>query len=591
MNPSLSTFPQQLAAGVRQLDTAGLNDLAGNIRAFLLDSVARTGGHIGANLGTIEITLAIHHVFNVPSDRVVFDTGHQGYTHKLLTGRIDAFATLNTYRGMSRFLSRAEHEADVIEASHAGTSLSLAAGLAWQETPSPAAHTVAVIGDGSLVEGLAFEALNFLPVNGRNLVVVLNDNGMAIAPNVGGIHHMCTRPDWQAQAGGFFRALGFNYLAVPDGHDLAALTAALCEAKGAPGPWIVHAKTEKGRGLSCASAHPYKMHFSMPFDVATGKGASPTVMGTTFASVAAEELLELMALHPEMVLITPATPYASYLDKLTARYPTRVIDVGMAEQHAVGLACGLALQGKHPIVCVQTTFLQRAYDQLIHDAAYMDLPITLLGVRSSFAGFDSATHHGIYDIPYLRAIPRLQIYYPENPADMRNALRVRAAAPKGPCILLHPYDPLSAAAAAAPSEPGDTTTVAEGDQGAILCVPNQAAKALALREKILAEGGPAYGVVAVRRLKPLPADAILAQARSKRRLITLEESNLPGGFGSAVLEILHDHDVLVPVFRAGVPDMFVQPGSNADCSLEAGLDVPSIYGRLKSRSSAFLNTL
>ena len=591
MNPISPLLHSASQNGIKTYSSAQLVELAGQIRAFLLDSVARTGGHIGANLGTIELTLAIHRVFEVPTDRVIFDTGHQGYTHKILTGRTEAFATLNTYRGMSRFLSRAEHPADIIEASHAGTSLSIAAGMAWQEKGAAGQHTIAVIGDGSMVEGMAFEALNFLPVNGRNLVVLLNDNGMAIAPNVGGIHHMCTQPDWPDQAGAFFRALGYQYLAVPDGHDVVALVAALERTKASPGPWMVHAKTEKGRGLSCAATHPYKMHFSMPFDVATGKGASPTVLGTTFASVAAEELLELLAAHPEMVLITPATPYASYLDKLITRFPDRVIDVGMAEQHAVGLACGLALQGKHPVVCIQTTFLQRAYDQLMHDAAYMDLPITLLGVRSSFAGLDSSTHHGIYDIPYLRAIPRLQIYYPENPADMRAALRERAASPKGPCILLHPYDPLSAEAAAAASSCGDDTVLATGDQGLILCVPNQAAKALELRTQLLAISGLAYAVTAVRRLKPLPIDSLLAAARAHRRLITMEESNLPGGFGSAILEILNDHDLPLPVFRVGVPDIFINPGSNADCAREAGIDVPAIIAGLQKRSTVFLSKL
>lgn len=572
-------------AELKQMPLEALAGIAASIREFLTENISRTGGHIGANLGVVELTIALHYVFDSPHDRLVFDTGHQGYTHKVITGRAGMFPTLNTFGGMNRFLTRQESKHDVIDATHAGTSISTAAGIAWALRMSGSPHrVVAVIGDGSMVEGLAFEGVNFVAGSGLDLVVVLNDNGMAIAPNVGGIRNLTSGGGWEATSRCCFEGLGFQYVPVPDGHDIPALVAALREARGRRGPVLVHVKTEKGRGLSCAKSHPYKMHFSMPFDPETGAGASPTVAGLTYAVVAAEQLRHSLRTDDRVCVITPATPYASSLDALLAEFPERVFDVGMAEQHAVTMACGLALEGMKPVVCLQTTFMQRSFDQLLHDSCYMNLPVTFLGVRSGFAGYDGPTHHGLYDIPYLRSLPSMQVMYPLDSQDLREIIARRLESPVGPMVILYPYEPIPQPEPVLGARERDgVSVVAEGRDGAILCLGNRLAAASQLRELLSREHGADFGVVCVRAIKPLPRARIMELCASAHRVVTLEEGTLPGGFGSLVCETLCDGGVQASLLRSGVEDCFVPAGSKEECGKECGLEAYQVLRRIMLR--------
>ena len=557
---------------MKSLSVEQLPAVADSIREFLIESVSQTGGHIGANLGVVELTLALHYVFDSPRDKLVFDTGHQGYTHKILTGRQDLFASLNQWKGMNRFLTRAESEHDVIDATHAGTAISIASGMAYEFKKTRSGnHVVAVVGDGSMAEGMSFEGLNWSACMEIPLIIVLNDNEMAIAQSVGGIRNLTTGDDWQEKAKAFFQGLGFEYRAVPDGHDIAALVPTLSEAKGLCRPVIVHTKTEKGRGLPCAKDHPYKMHFSMAFDPKTGAGASPTVAGRTYATVAAEQLLDALAEDEDIYVITPATPYASALDECLAKYPERVLDVGMAEQHALGMASGLALAGKKPVVCYQTTFMQRAFDQLLHDACYMELPVTVLGVRSGFAGYDGPTHHGLYDISYLRSLPNLKVRYPVSTRDFREMLSERLKNPVGPMVLLHAYEPVPDPEPAIELPSDGLALASDGGDGVILCLGNRLVQAMELSELLNVKCGRNFGIGCVSHIKPFPVRRMLEVCGPVEYVITLEESTLPGGFGGAVCEALADAQETKRVFRSAVPDRFVPGGSKQECTNECGM--------------------
>jgi len=577
---NLINSPQEL----KKMNPADLNLLAANYRRFLIESISKTGGHIGANLGVIELTLAIHYVFDSPRDPIIFDTGHQGYTHKLLTGRQGLFTTLNSYGGLNRFLARQESEHDIIDASHAGTSLALATGMAWSlHKENSNRHVVAVIGDGSLVEGMASEGLNFAAGKKLKLIIVLNDNGMAIAPNIGGIKNLTGTPDWLLRSKAFFEGLGLEYIPVEDGHNINQLLTAFKKAKELQETVLVHVKTEKGRGLPCAKDHPYKMHFSMPFDPQTGLGSSATVTGKTYATVAAEVLTEAINKDKDLFVITPATPYASGLDNLLRDYPEQVFDVGMAEQHAVGMACGLALEGRKAVVCMQTTFMQRAFDQILHDVCYMNLPVTILGVRAGFAGYDSPTHHGLYDLPYMRSFPNMQLIYPASSHDMRSILYARMQKPVGPMVILHPYEPIvDPEVVLDPTAQKGIYSLAEGGHGMILTLGNCINEALKLRKMLKDEHKFDFGLACVTHLKPLPLDHLLPLLKAAPRIVTIEESTLPGGFGSLICETLNDHRIAASVLRTGVADRFVPPGTKEECSLECGIDANTLLRRVLS---------
>jgi 1-deoxy-D-xylulose-5-phosphate synthase len=590
MKTSLATsfsLLDNLQGGTRLHDLAPeqLPVLCEEIRQFLIASISTTGGHIGANLGVIELTVALHRTFDLATDRLVFDTGHQGYTHKLLTGRKHLFPSLNKPGGMSRFLCRAENAADTIDASHAGTAISIASGIATaQRQGGEDGCAVAVVGDGTMVEGMSFEGLNYSSENPLPLVIVINDNGMAIARSVGGFQRLFGGSDWRRQAAEFFQGLGLAYLPVGDGHNLDELLPAFAEARAIARTRavVVHVKTEKGRGLPMAADHPYKMHFSMPFDPATGKGAAPTLTGRTPANVAGETLLRLLRDGHRFTVLTPGTPYASGLDAALVEFPEWVHDVGMAEQHAVGMACGLLLEGAPCFVCFQTTFLQRAFDQVMHDVCFMDLPVTIIGARSGFAGYDSPTHHGIYDFSYLRAIPNLKIFYAGSGRDLSRMIEARATRAEGPLLILHAYEPLPEIDDAL--HPLDDAleapeVLAEGSDGLLLAMPNTLLTALAVRERLAARGVD-FGVINPRWLKPLPLDHLRPALLAAHRVVTMEENVDAGGFGSALAEVVVDEALPIELLRSAVPLGFVQAGDKADLQRATGTDAPSIVAKI-----------
>jgi len=575
-------------ADVRQLDLVTLQQLTAEIRAFLIESISQTGGHIGTALGVVELTCAIHHTFDLNQDKLLFDTGHQGYTHKLLTGRKALFPSLNQPGGMSRFLTPKESAHDLMEASHAGTAIAIATGLALASTTTEQqAIVIAIVGDGALVEGMSMEGLNFAPHRELPLMIILNDNGMAIPVNVGGIKQLTSGEDWQKKSQQYFSGLGYHYLAIADGHDLPALLAGLQQAhqQAAHGPVLVHVKTEKGHGLAIAQNHPYKLHFSMPFDPETGAGSQPVPAGKSFATVSGDKLVELFLKYPELYAITPSTPYASGLDRCLTEFPARTIDVGMAEQQAAGLAAGLALAGKRPFIFYQATFMQRAYDQLMHDLCYMRLPVTVFAVRSGFAGYDSATHHGIYDISYLRSLPGMQIFYAGTSQDLLQIMADRADRSKGPMIVLYPYEAIPEDEARFWQQPlvlEQDHLIQHGSRGIILSMGNTLETGATLQTELQTRGSD-FGLAHIRWVKPLRQQQLLGWLQQLDYVITTEENIAVNGFGASIAALIMEHDLSCKLFMAAIAEDFVAPGDKADLMLQSGIDSNSILENIRTK--------
>lgn len=564
--------------------------LADTIRQFLVETVSTTGGHIGANLGTVELALALDRVFGSADDRVIWDTGHQGYTHKILTGRAHLFASLNTYGGLNRFLSRCEDESDVIEASHAGTSLSVALGLALARrlTGQPG-WVVAVVGDGALTEGMLLEALNHASSEGPlPLIVVLNDNGYAISPGFGALHnYLQSRPLGVTAADTLFAGLGYTYTGPFDGHELPALCDALEEAKSGCGERvrILHVKTEKGRGLPAARGHPYRMHFSFPFDPDTGQAlVQNAVRG--YQDVAAEVIAAEMGRDDRIVCITPSTRYATGLESVFEAYPDRCYDPGMEEQHAMTLSVGLSLGGLVPVLFYQSTFMQRAYDQLFHDVCFMNLPTLLLSVRVGFAGYDNPTHHGIYETSYLRSLPNLRILYPKDGYELERMVRESLRGLRGPTLVEMPYGPVDLVDARVLEESAESFAAPEvlhpGEDLAIVAVGPRFKDAAAARV-LLEEQGISCGLVNLRYLKPLPDSALLSLMREVPRVVVVEEGVLEGGVGSAVASLIADYGLGTQLLRVGLPCAFIEPGSAHELAIAYGLDAPALALRIRER--------
>jgi len=563
-----------------------LEALADEVREFLIESCAKTGGHIGANLGVVELTIAMHYVFDSPHDQMVWDTSHQVYTHKILTGRAAMLPTLNSFGGMARFVRREESEHDIMDASHGGTSISTAIGLSKAKEMRGAGGTVlATIGDGSLVEGMAWEALNHAATLRSNMIIIINDNGMAIAENVGGIAKMFGDPDWPTRCADFFQSLGFHYLSEPEGHNIDRLIRVFQRAGETPRPTIVHIKTEKGHLLAGAENHPYRMHFSAPFDPWTLK--ADAVPRKTYGWIAGDELHKVMAQDASVVAIYPATPYASYLEQCIRDFPDRTIDVGMAEQHALCFGTGLALNQVKPVVCYQATFMQRAMDQILHDACFMDLPVTLLSVRSGFAGYDGPTHHGIFDLPYLRSFPNLRIVYPKDQFELRRIIRERLLGePEHPLAILHPYE---AVIDGETDDHEDAEAFARSQviggparDGLILTVGNRISTAREVQEH-LQELGLGFAIVHARWLKPLPEEQLIDLLGQVPVAVSMEEYVLNGGFGSMIAELICDNALDTELLRVGIDDTFAEAGTKAELSKVYHLDTASVLARMEER--------
>lgn len=559
-----------------------LKEISSKIREFLISSISKTGGHIGANLSTIEITIALHKVFNSPKDKFIFDTGHQGYTHKILTGRINKFPSLNQNGGMSRFLKREESKHDIIDASHAGTALSIASGFAWsRKKTKDKNYVIPIVGDGTMVEGMNFEALNFSSVELNNMIIILNDNEMAIDQSVGGFRSLTTGKNWKLKTKNFFQGLNLDYISVQDGHNIQLIIKALRDAKKSKKTCVVHIKTEKGRGLKIAKKHKYKMHFSMPFNSETGEGASPTITGQTFGMIAAKEINKILNKNKKAIVVTPATPYASYLDEIEQKNQDRVVDVGMAEQHAVGFACGLALRGYKPVLCVQSTFLQRAYDQIIHELSFMSADVLILSVRSGFAGFDSPTHHGLFDISYLNSIPNINIFYPNSEKNLKNLIQRKMSKKNSQTnVILMPYEPIKIT----DNNNEELKNLKNNDKNLIIfCLLNTLKIANDIKNNNKLKHFNEVKIFCLDQIKPFNQNEFLKVIKnnSKSSFISIEENMFNGGLGSIINQNLNIKKIDFVNFA--INDKFIDAGDKEKCLKESGIDSKKIISVLNNK--------
>jgi 1-deoxy-D-xylulose-5-phosphate synthase len=597
-------------AQLRQLTRAQLTPLAHELRAFVLDSVSKTGGHLSSNLGTVELTIALHYVFNTPEDRIVWDVGHQTYPHKILTGRRDQMSTLRQFNGISGFPRRAESEYDTFGTAHSSTSISAALGMALAaKTKGESRHAIAVIGDGSMTAGMAFEALNNAGVyDDINLLVVLNDNDMSISPPVGALNRYLARlmsgqfyaaaknvgksvlpgpvlelaKRFEEHAKGMvvpatmFEEFGFNYIGPIDGHDLDSLIPTLQNLKQLKGPQFLHVVTKKGQGYKLAEADPILYHGPGKFNPAEGIKAAPASK-KTYTQVFGDWLCDMAEQDPRLVGITPAMREGSGMVRFHQLYPERYYDVGIAEQHAVTFAAGLATERLKPVVAIYSTFLQRAYDQLIHDVALQNLDVTFALDRAGLVGADGATHAGNYDIPFLRCIPNMVLMAASDENECRQMLTT-AYHYNGPAAVRYPR---GAGAGVATEKELTTLPMGKGEikrhgkQIAILAFGTMVAPSVQAGNELNAT------VANMRFIKPLDAALVAQLAASHEVLVTVEEGATMGGAGSAVAEALAAAGIVKPIL--GFPDKFIDHGDPQALLAGLGLDGAGIAASIKQR--------
>jgi 1-deoxy-D-xylulose-5-phosphate synthase len=600
-------------ADVRKLDRRDLKQLATELRAFVLESVANTGGHLSSNLGTVELTIALHHIFDTPEDRIVWDVGHQTYPHKILTGRREAMAKLRMFGGISGFPRRTESAYDSFGTAHSSTSISAAIGMAKAaELKGEKRRVIAVIGDGAMSAGMAFEALNNAGVMDTNLLVILNDNEMSISPAVGALNRYLARlmsgPYVAARRAGkgllgvmpptvqdlarrveeqakglvvpstLFEQFGFNYLGPIDGNDLDSLLPTLRNIRDQEGPQLLHIITKKGQGYELAEADPVLYHGPGKFDPAQGikKSSGGKV---TYTQVFGDWLCDMAAKDARLIGITPAMREGSGLVRFEKEYPERYFDVGIAEQHAVTFAAGLACEGMKPVVAIYSTFLQRGYDQLIHDVCIQNLPVVFALDRAGLVGADGATHHGAFDISFLRCLPNMVVMAPADENEARQMLYT-AFTIDGPTAVRYPRGsgpgtPIESQMSALPI--GRAETRRSGKRIAILALGSMVSTALAVGEELDAT------VINMRFVKPIDVDSVLAAARSHALIVTLEENVVMGGAGSAVAEVLAQHRVATGLLQLGLPDQFVDHGDQAKLLASVGLDVAGVLAAIRQR--------
>jgi len=559
---------------LRELPREQLTLVANELRTYLIELGARVGGHFAGSLGAVELSVALHAVFDTPNDAIVWDVGHQGYAHKALTGRREALQRIKRADGPAGFLRRCESPYDAFGAGHAGTSISAALGMAEAFARKRSSRrAVAVIGDGAATSGMSFEALNHAGQLGAQLRVVFNDNGMSIAPNVGGLHR-------SGRVREYVEALGWRYLGPVDGHALDELLAALCELRDARGPTLLHVRTRKGKGYAPAEADPYRWHATTPFEIARGERKASAAASRSWTHAFAAALARVADRDSRVVAITAAMPDGTGIDRFAQRHPDRVYDVGIAEQHAVTFAAGLAAEGLRPVCAIYSSFLQRGFDQIVHDVALQNLPVTFALDRAGLVGADGPTHHGAFDLAYLRAIPNLVIAAPRDENQLQHLIAT-GVEHGGPFALRFPRGEVLPAALDPDPKPlpiGRGELLREGGALALVALGNTVQTALTAAER-LAERGIEASVVDARFAKPLDADLLEAVARRTRRLITIEDHALAGGFGSAVLECLCDRGVTATVERLGLPDRFIDHGACEAQWQEAGIDVDALVER------------
>ncbi len=608
---------------LKDLTTEQLTVLAGEIRQFLIEKLSATGGHLASNLGVVELTLALHYLYDSPKDKFIFDVGHQAYVHKVLTGRMDRFDTLRKYKGLCGFVKRNESEHDVWEAGHSSTSLSAAMGMALaRDFKKEDNKVVAVIGDGALTGGMAFEALNHIGHEQRKLTVVLNDNEMSIAPNVGAMHKYLgkIRSDkgylrakdeveqlikkipaiggkiaktaeklkdtlkYAMVSGVLFEELGFTYFGPVDGHDLPKLLETFRQADNVDGPVLIHIVTIKGKGYLPAEADSYKWHGITPYKIESGQVVK-AAGHPMYTEVFGQTLIELAEQDERIVAVTPAMPGGSGLFPFAKRFPDRMIDVGIAEQHAATMCAALAMEGMKPVYAVYSTFMQRAYDQIVHDICRHNANVMFAIDRAGFVGADGETHQGVYDVAFMRHIPNIVIMMPKDENELRHMMKTALDYNEGPIAYRYPrINGLGVAMdqQLVPIPIGTWEKVREGDNYAILASGPMVQMGMEVAEE-LKRDGMNVAVINARFMKPLDEQMLLELADKGTRMLVVEEVSQAGSMGSAVLEFyaakgLHD----VTVGLMGIPDEFIEHGSIKDQQCEAGLTPENIAASLRA---------
>ena len=600
-------------ADMRRLPLGKLAALAAELREFLIHSVSTRGGHFAAGLGTVELTIALHYVFDTPRDRLVWDVGHQAYPHKVLTGRRDRLHTIKQDGGLAPFPARHESEYDTFGVGHSSTSISAALGMAVAAARAGEdRRVVAVIGDGAMTAGMAFEALNHAGSLPADLLVILNDNDMSISENVGALSNQFARAlsgrvyahlreggkkvlrqmptVWELARrseehlkgmvlpGTLFEEMGFNYIGPMDGHDVKALVRTLRNLKELRGPQFLHVVTRKGKGYAPAEADPIKWHGPGPFDPASGTIFKEKSSGPSYSQVFGEWLCDMAERDPRIIGITPAMREGSGLVEFSKRFPERYFDVAIAEQHAVTFAAGLATEGLKPVVAIYSTFLQRAYDQFIHDVALQNLPVVFAVDRAGLVGSDGATHQGSYDLSYLRCIPNTVVMAPADENECRQMLYT-ATTLTGPAFVRYPRGsgpgvPVQKEMSALPV--GRAQVRREGKSGlALLVFGALLAPAQAIAERLDAT------LVNMRFVKPLDEDLLIALAARHRAFVSVEENAIRGGAGSAIGELLASEGLQIPLLQVGIPDRFIEHGSRDGCLAAAGLDAAGLAASIE----------
>ncbi len=595
-------------ADLRGLSPNQLTAVAAELRQYLIHTVSQMGGHFAAGLGTVELTVALHYIFDTPHDRIVWDVGHQAYPHKVLTGRRDLLHTIKQHGGLAPFPARKESEYDTFGVGHSSTSISAALGMAIASAQAEVdRRVVAVIGDGAMSAGMAFEALNHAGSLDVNLLVILNDNDMSISENVGAFSNYFARvlsgklyaqlregskkvlkrmpPVWELARrseehvkgmvlpGTIFEEMGLNYIGPIDGHDLTALISTLKNLRDLKGPQFLHVVTRKGKGYAPAEADPIKWHGPGPFDPKSGVIFKEKAGGPTYSQVFGQWLCDMAQADPCVVGVTPAMREGSGLVEYSRKFPARYFDVGIAEQHAVTFAAGLACEGAKPVVAIYSTFLQRAYDQLIHDVALQKLPVVFAVDRAGLVGGDGATHQGSFDVSYLRCIPDLVVMAPADENECRQMLYTAVQIAR-PAVVRYPRGQ-GAGVAVEPKMTalpvGKAEIRREGRSGlALLVFGTLMTGCERIAERLDAT------LVNMRFIKPLDEETVLRVAARHRALVTIEENAVAGGAGSAVNEALAAGGLLIPTLNLGIPDRFIEHGTREDCLAAAGLDVASI---------------
>ncbi len=598
---------------IKKLDFNQMESLSEEIREFLIEKVSKTGGHLASNLGVVELTLALHKVFNSPQDKIIWDVGHQSYIHKIITGRKDKFDTLRKLDGLAGFPKFTESPHDWFNTGHSSTSISAALGIARARDIKKENYSViAVIGDGALTGGMAFEALNDAGRSLNNIIVILNDNEMSIGKNVGGLSRYLskirTEPlyskvkkdveslldripligkgaakilsrakgtiKYMVVPGMLFEELGFKYLGPIDGHNIVELNDVLTQAKRSSGPVLIHVCTQKGKGFSFAEENPHDFHAVPPFEIETGEAISTS--GPGYSDIFGGELARLAQTDESVVAITAAMQQGTGLSEFSKKYPNRFFDVGIAEQHAVTFAAGLARNGLKPVVAVYSTFLQRAYDQIMHDVAVQNLNVLLAIDRAGLVGEDGETHQGLYDLSYLNNIPNMTVMAPSDYNELKGMLDFTLKNRFGPVAIRYPRGKgKDSIFAYFDIEYGKGVCLRSGKDVTLAAVGNMVETALKTAE-LLERKGISAEIINARFVKPIDSELIISSAAKTKKVITLEDNSIIGGFGSNVLKLLNDSGTGAAVRTLGYPDKFIPHGSRNDITRKYGLDPESI---------------